>query len=311
MSAVTAQRLAAQMTPTRTTKTVSAILQRNAATFGAKMTPKHRTSLKTGIAHATRKRTAANPKKNAATVRLNAAQTKVTHGQQIQTANRRIVIAERHAASTNEFLTLTPPTPTTASAFPEKMHAVLEPRIMRHGGKTPIVLSAILAKNAAPAILSPTTISAIATIQPNAAVLKVTDGRRTKSALAIQDTNAVQRTLLRLTPNTASVIQPRSAALTTPIRIIANHAYKANSLEKILNVHATRKENAVRILTTSFGLKTRIANAKTMTKHVAMEISGQKTLNVSATLVRDAVLKTRGLRTRNAFAIAQNFAASI
>ena len=58
-----------------------------------------------------------NPKKNAATVRLNAAQTKVTHGQQIQTANRRIVIAERHAASTNEFLTLTPPTPTTASAF--------------------------------------------------------------------------------------------------------------------------------------------------------------------------------------------------
>lgn len=61
-------------------------------------------------------------------------------------------------------------------------------------------------------ILSPTTGTATATIQNIAAVLKVTNGHKTHDALAIQDVNAAQRTLTRLTPNGVRVIQKRSAA---------------------------------------------------------------------------------------------------
>ena len=148
------------------------------------------------------------------------------HGQQIVYARHRLVIAGLHAASTNRSLTPTPPTPTTASVFPAKISAALYLHIMKHTRLTPTVLSATLVKNAVTVIRSPTTGAAIATVKPDAAVLKATDGLITKSALAIQDTNAAQRTLSRQTPNSAhtSVIQPRSAAPTTPISNYANHA---------------------------------------------------------------------------------------
>jgi hypothetical protein len=51
-----------------------------------------------------------------------------------------------------------------------------------------------------------------ATILNFAAALKVTNGRIIQSALAIQDVNAAQGTLSRLTPNGVRVIQKRSAA---------------------------------------------------------------------------------------------------
>jgi hypothetical protein len=74
-------------------------------------------------------------------------------------------------------------------------------------------------------ILSPKTGTVNATILNFAAALKVTNGRIIQSALAIQDVNAAQRILTRLTPNTASVIQKRSAAQANPILIIfAHHA---------------------------------------------------------------------------------------
>jgi hypothetical protein len=217
--AVTPKCLAAMVTPTRTMKTVGANPKRNAATVGATMTNMTRTSLITRIANATLRSTAAQM--NAAQ-QMNAA--KVTHGQQILTASHRLVIAGLLAASTNRSLTPTPPTATTASVFPAKISAALYLHIMKHTRLTPTVLSATLAKNAVTVIRSPTTGAAIATIKPNAAFLKATDGLITKSAVAIQDTNAAQMTLSRQTPNTASVIQLRIAAPKTRIRKYAHHA---------------------------------------------------------------------------------------
>jgi hypothetical protein len=73
--------------------------------------------------------------------------------------------------------------------------------------------------------LSPKTGTVTATILNFAAAFNVTLGHKTHSALAIQDINAAQRILTRLTPNTASVIQKRSAAQANPILIkFAHHA---------------------------------------------------------------------------------------
>ncbi len=78
----------------------------------------------------------------------------------------------------------------------------------------------------------------------------------------------------------------------------------------MLNVLATRKRNAARILTMSFGLKTLIASAKTTTKHAVLGMFGRITLTASATNLRNAALMTFGLLTRIAFVIATHNAAS-
>lgn len=206
-SAATEHQSVAKMTPTMITRTVRAMPQRNAATNMVTTTNTKRTSLSTTIAHATMKNTAAQM--NVA-LKLNAA--KGTNGQRILTARHRLVTADWNAASKNRSLTPTPPTPCTARVFPKSMDVAVYLRTMKHTWLTPSVQSATLAKNAALVILSPKTGTVNATILNFAAALKVTNGRIIQSALAIQDVNAAQGTLSRLTPNGVRVIQKRSAA---------------------------------------------------------------------------------------------------